>query len=144
MIYSVHDQIRGDFVYFEGPDRIPINDDQPVPDFAPELITKLGIAASDAGRPLPEDAVQVGRGPLPRGKVSTGVVGTEKKGSFLGPSPDGIGGWFPGTSTDVSCFGPICSKQVNNDSRNIWVVGAVTAIVGFAFTTAFLRRRAKK
>jgi hypothetical protein len=138
VIYSVHDQIRGDFVYYDYPDGIAINDDQPVPRFERELIGPLGIAASDAGRPLPPGANAIGRGALPRGKVSTGKLGTEKRGGFLGPSPDGIGGLG---DTSSLCLGGFCWSTGGMD--NSWIVGVLTAVVGFGLTSAFLYRHGK-
>lgn len=126
MIYSVHDQVRGDFAYWDSPNSLAINDDHPVPRFDSSLVFPVGIAASDAGRPLPPGSTFVGRGPFPKGKVSTGKLGTEQRGTFMGPNPDGtagIGEWSEG--------------QINTAN---WVAVVVASVIGFAVTYTIISR----
>jgi hypothetical protein len=81
MRYSVFDQGRGDFAYYEAEDGIDINDDRPVPRFDPAIRTPIGIPSVLAGRPMPSGAKYVGRGVEAVGMVSTGKP--QKAGSVL-------------------------------------------------------------
>ncbi len=80
-MYSVFDQGKGDFAYYEGEDGLDINDDRPVPKFASGLRTAIGIPSVQAGRPMPSNARFVGRGSEAIGIVSTGKP--QKAGGFL-------------------------------------------------------------
>lgn len=81
MKYSVFDQGRGDFAYYEAEDGLDINDDRPVPKFAIGLRTAIGVPSVEAGRPMPAKARFVGRGSEAIGIVSTGKP--QKAGGFL-------------------------------------------------------------
>lgn len=68
MIYSCFDPARGSYRYFEDSSTLPINADLPVPRF-PAPAGKVGVPASEAGRPLPAGAKQVGTGWHARGII---------------------------------------------------------------------------
>jgi len=71
-VYSVHDDVNGGFVYYETPERLAVNDDQPFPSFPSGSNTDLGVSSLEAGRPLPSGSKQVGRGDVAKGRMSTG------------------------------------------------------------------------
>lgn len=123
MIYSVHDPIAGGFSYFEFEDGIETNDDQPLPEFPSSKVTPLGVSSLDAGVPLPPGSRLVGRGKLPKGKVSSGKIGLESRAKG-GPSvsPDGTAG--------LGIF--------ENATPTNWAV-----LVGSAVAAFFLYRRFK-
>lgn len=93
MIFSVHNPYTGAFDYFEGGPETALNDDLPTPELGR---SKVGVAASAAGRPLPPGARKVGSGQLPVGSVSSGKVGLWRS-KAKGGVPSGISGF---TSTD--------------------------------------------
>jgi len=88
LIYSVHNAVTGLFDYFEGGPDTPINDDLPTPQLR---AGRLGVAATDAARPLPPGARRVGSGSLPVGSISSGKPGLWK-GTSKGTTPSGIAG----------------------------------------------------
>lgn len=95
MIYSVHDPYTGQFRYFEAGPEVAINNDLPTPQFDAAIRTKIGVPASEAARPLPSGARQVGTGALPVGSMSSGRAGLWQgtaKGSGI---PSGLGAFQP-------------------------------------------------
>lgn len=68
MIYSCFDDKSGLYSYFEDKEEHPINADLPVPKFT-RTAGEMGVAAIDAGRPLPSGARRVGRGWQARGRI---------------------------------------------------------------------------
>jgi len=96
----VHNPMRGGFDYYEAPDSNAINDDMPTPRYPSQLVTKLGVPASMAGRPLPPGAVQRGHGDLPKGSISTGQPGlwTGTKKSEI---PSGLGEYISTARIDT-------------------------------------------
>jgi hypothetical protein len=87
LIYSVHNPVSGLFDYYEGGPDTPINDDLPTPRLKGGPI---GIAASEAARPLPPGSRRVGQGVLPVGSVSSGKTGLWR-GNKKGSLPSGMG-----------------------------------------------------
>ena len=67
MIYSCFDAKSGLYRYFQDGDQRAINADLPVPSFRSS--TKLGVPATEAGRPLPSGAVPAGSGWRARGMI---------------------------------------------------------------------------
>ena len=87
--FSVQDPIRGDFVYFDGPSLAAINDDQPIPRFASEIVTSLGVPSILAGRPMPQGCKERGRGTQAKGYISTGKLAG--KSNFAGGGDPSLG-----------------------------------------------------
>lgn len=85
MIYSCFDSARGEYDYFEDSRRVPINADLPVPNLPPDA-GRIGVAAIEAGRPLPTDARRIGRGWNARGMVVQCGHGPNGSGRPLGAS----------------------------------------------------------
>ena len=68
MVYSRWDPTTGLYGYYEASDTAGLNDDLPTPKMpAP---TRIGVPSVEAGRPLPEDAVLVGRGEGAQGSIT--------------------------------------------------------------------------
>jgi hypothetical protein len=98
--YSVFNPFKGNFDYYISTKSIAFNDEYPTPNYKNE--TRAGIAALEAGRPLPYDAKLIGSGQMPIGSISSGVRGEWKKTNSSSNS-DGIGmGNFK-----VEKYGPI-------------------------------------
>ena len=68
MIYSCFNAQKALYDYFEDGRQLPINADLPVPRFT-VMAGKIGVAAIDAGRPLPSDARPAGQGWQARGII---------------------------------------------------------------------------
>lgn len=85
MIYSVFNDKRGVYAYYEGPAEIPINADLPVPRLPP-VSGKIGVAAIVAARPLPPEARFIGEGWHARGIVS-------RQGGAIGAVPSAGEAW---------------------------------------------------
>jgi len=88
-MYSCFDAKSGLYRYFQDGEQRAINADLPVPTFRNE--TKLGVPATEAGRPLPSGAVPAGSGWRARGMI----VQCGSGGSGL----SGLGDIGPGGST---------------------------------------------
>lgn len=67
MLYSCFDPQSALYDYYEDARTLPINADLPMPSLP--KATQLGVAAIEAGRPLPSDARPAGRGWHARGQV---------------------------------------------------------------------------
>lgn len=87
MIYSVHNPLTGLFDYHEGGPATPINDDLPTPQLKGGAI---GVAASEAARPVPPGCRKIGQGLLPVGCISSGQQGLWKSTKKTG-MPSGMG-----------------------------------------------------
>lgn len=69
MIYSKWKPSTGGYDYFQAPDAdIPLGDDLPIPSLPSS--GPIGIASTDAGRPLPAGARLIGSGPQARGLIT--------------------------------------------------------------------------
>jgi hypothetical protein len=66
MIYSCFNQQLGLYEYFEDGAAHPANGDLPVPRLGPDA-GRVGVAAIDAGRPLPLGARRTGQGLMAKG-----------------------------------------------------------------------------
>ena len=118
MYYSCFDPRTGTYEYFtDGESGTPINGDLPVPKLPAE--TKLGVAAIEAGRPLPSGVKRMGRGLQARGQI----VQCGKGFNGLGSSPDGLG-----SLQDLVSWG-----------KSNWTMLAVASAAG-AITLFYLRR----
>jgi hypothetical protein len=90
MLFSVFDDIGGDFILYEYEDKIPINNDRPVPDLPSR---EIGVPSVEAARALPNAAVRVGQSDRPVGVIAMRRKGTVKEAatSALDPSLGGLG-----------------------------------------------------
>ena len=95
MRFSVRNKFKGGFDYYDGPDTVPINDDHPAPRLSSKR-TKVGVPATQAGRPLPAGFRPAGHGQFPIGSISSGQTGKWSSGGGL---PSGLGQMF----ADVPC-----------------------------------------
>ena len=78
MIYSVFAPAEGMYHYYQTSETKAVNADLPIPSLGNDA-GKIGVPAIDAARPLPGDAVFVGRGGNARG-----VIADKKSGAFSG------------------------------------------------------------
>jgi hypothetical protein len=67
MLYSEWLPDRGGYRVLEVPERRGLGDDLPVPKL--KQVSPIGVASTDAGRPLPLGAKIVGYGPVAKGSV---------------------------------------------------------------------------
>jgi hypothetical protein len=81
MICSVFNAKSGLYDYFETAQNVPFNADLPIPKMPAEA-GKIGVAAVDAGRPLPSDANYIGSGWTAKGIVAhrgaQGIAGLDE------------------------------------------------------------------
>ncbi len=69
MIFSRWRPDTGGYDYLDSPStRFGLGDDLPVPRLT--NTTELGVASTDIGRPIPDDARLMGSGPIARGMVA--------------------------------------------------------------------------
>jgi hypothetical protein len=69
MLYSCFNPASGLYDYFKDNRELPINADLPTPSMPNVAHKGIGVAAIDAGRPLPSDAKPAGRGWQARGII---------------------------------------------------------------------------
>mgnify|MGYP001607312283 CR=1 FL=1 len=95
MIYSCFNARSALYDYFEDSRQLPVNADLPVPKFS-VMAGKIGVAAIDAGRPLPSDARRTGQGWHARGIIVQCGHGNGMSGSAFGSdgSPSEAWDWF--------------------------------------------------
>lgn len=85
MIYSKWLPDKGGYAYYETTERRGLGDDLPTPRLS--QASDLGVASTDAGRPLPLGAKLVGYGPVARGCVT--VLDRSGLNGFSGSLPSG-------------------------------------------------------
>ena len=116
MIYSLWDPSDGKYSYFDAPkERYGMGDDLPSP-ILPKG-TAIGVASTEAGRPMPRGARRVGQGEFARGVIAP----LSRKG--LTYSNSGFLGAVP---------------QMNTQSIGVFLFGS---LAGFLITSAWNERR---
>lgn len=134
MLCSVFNATSGLYDYFETGTNVPFNADLPVPRMPAEA-GKIGVAAVDAGRPLPSDARFVGRGWTAKGVIAHRNAGRSSMGS-LGEVLGGVAGR---TALDVTVaglagVGGYLAADMRRASRNYRLpAGVLAGLLSFVY-----------
>lgn len=136
MIYSVFVPEQGLYHYYETPENKPVNGDLPVPKLGQDA-GKIGVAAMDAGRPLPSNARKVGQGWTARGVIASQGFGVLGLPTFNASGPiAAIVPWIP-----VAGAGALAYAATKKQSAAVRVGSAVAAAaVVFGAEMAYLFR----